>query len=86
MFSLVGSSLLVIAFFVGLLILCGIIKIFSLPLEVLWKCFYNSVVGAIVLYVINWLGLVYIPIGFITALIAGIFGIPGVLVLALWYM
>lgn len=80
------ESTLVIAFFVGLLILCIFTKIFSVPLKLLWKGIYNSVIGAIVLYVINFLGFVYIPINFITALIAGIFGIPGVLVLAIYAM
>lgn len=78
------ESSLVVAFFVGLFILCIITKIFSLPLQLLWKCIYNSVIGAIVLYVINFLGIVYIPINFITAFIAGMFGIPGVLVLVIW--
>ena len=84
--SLMGSSILIVAFFIGLLVICGVIKILSLPLAILWKCIYNSIIGAIVLYVINWIGLVYIPIKFFTALIAGIFGIPGVVALAIWYM
>ncbi len=84
MLSIVGSSVLVVAFFIGLLILCVVTKILSLPISILWKCIYNSIIGAIVIYVINWLGLVYIPLNFITALIAGVFGIPGVLVLAIW--
>ena len=78
------ESSLVVAFFVGLFILCIITKVFSLRLQLLWKCIYNSVIGAIVLYVINFLGIVYIPINFITAFIAGMFGIPGVLVLVIW--
>ena len=80
------ESTLVIAFFVGLLILCVFTKIFSMPLKILWNCIYNSIIGAIVLYIINFLGFVYIPINFITALIAGIFGVPGVLVLAIYSM
>lgn len=80
------ESTLVIAFFVGLLILCVFTKIFSMPLKILWNSIYNSIIGAIVLYIINFLGFVYIPINFITALIAGIFGVPGVLVLAIYSM
>ena len=80
------ESTLVIAFFVGLLILCVFTKIFSIWLKRLWNCIYNSIIGAIVLYIINFLGFVYIPINFITALIAGIFGVPGVLVLAIYSM
>lgn len=78
------ESTLVVAFFVGLLVLCAIAKVFSWPMKLLWKCIYNSVVGAIVIAVINWLGIVYIPLNFFTALIAGVFGIPGVLVLTIY--
>jgi inhibitor of the pro-sigma K processing machinery len=49
------ESTLVIAFFVGLLILCVFTKIFSMPLKILWNCIYNSIIGAIVLYIINFL-------------------------------
>ena len=83
MFTLI-SSVLVASFFIGLLILCVIAKVFSWPLAMLWKCIYNSIVGAIVLYVINFIGLVYIPINFLSAFIAGVFGIPGVLLLVIW--
>lgn len=78
------TSTLVVAFFVGLLILCAVTKMLSLPLSLLWKGIYNSIIGAIVLYAINFLGIVYIPINFLSALIAGVFGIPGVLFLAIW--
>ena len=80
------ESTLVIAFFVGLLILCVFTKNFFYATKILWNCIYNSIIGAIVLYIINFLGFVYIPINFITALIAGIFGVPGVLVLAIYSM
>lgn len=69
------ESSLVVAFFIGLLILCIITRIFTLPLRVLWKCIYNSIIGAIVIYVINFLGIVYIPLNFFTALIAGVLGL-----------
>lgn len=80
------ESSLVIAFFAGLLVLCVITKVFSLPLKLLTKGIYNSVVGAIVIYAINFLGFVHIPINFFTAIIAGIFGIPGVIVLTIYAM
>lgn len=78
------TSTLVVAFFVGLLILCAVTKVLSVPLSWLWKAIYNSVIGAIVLYAINFLGIVYIPINFLSAFIAGVFGVPGVLLLAIW--
>lgn len=80
------ESSLVVAFFIGLLILCIITRIFTLPLRVLWKCIYNSIIGAIVIYVINFLGIVYIPLNFFTALIVGVLGIPGVIILTIYAM
>ena len=73
------ESSLVVAFFI-------ITRIFTLPLRVLWKCIYNSIIGAIVIYVINFLGIVYIPLNFFTALIAGVLGIPGVIILTIYAM
>ena len=41
------SSLVVVSFAVGLLVLCILAKILSLPLKLLWKFIANSVIGAI---------------------------------------
>ena len=43
----------------------------------------NAVVGFVILWVINWTGLVSIPMNLITWLIAGILGIPGVILLVI---
>ncbi len=68
---------LFIAFVVGLLVLCIIGKVVSLPMRILWKLVSNSIVRAVLLWVVNLFG-VGIKITFIKALIAGVFGIPGV--------
>ncbi len=41
----------------------------------------NALIGLAVLWLINWTGLVSIPLNIITVLVAGIFGAPGVLIL-----
>jgi inhibitor of the pro-sigma K processing machinery len=41
----------------------------------------NAIIGFAILWLINYTGLVSIPINIITALIVGIFGLPGVVVL-----
>ena len=41
----------------------------------------SAVIGFIVLYVLNWTGLVTIPLNIWTSLAAGVFGLPGVIVL-----
>lgn len=73
---------LVVAFAVGLIVLCLIGKIVSLPVKLLWKMVTNSIVGAVLLWIVNLFG-AGIQITFIKALVAGVFGIPGVLVVVL---
>ena len=41
----------------------------------------NSIVGFIILWVINLTGLINIPLNIVTSLVAGVLGIPGVLIL-----
>ncbi len=73
---------LVVAFAIGLIVLCLIGKFVSLPVKLLWKMITNSIVGAVMLWIVNLFG-AGIQITFIKALVAGVFGIPGVLVVVL---
>lgn len=41
----------------------------------------NAVVGLIVLWLVNYLGLITIPVNIVTCLITGAFGVPGLLLL-----
>lgn len=71
---------LIIYGLVGLIILGIILKLFKWPLKLL----VNGIFGVILLYIVNFVGAYfnfYININIINALIAGIFGIPGVAVL-----
>ena len=43
----------------------------------------NSLIGLLVLWLINWTGLVSIPLNLVTVLLTGIFGAPGVIVLVI---
>ena len=73
---------LVVAFAVGLIVLCLIGKIVSLPMKMLWKMITNSVVGAVLLWGVNLFG-AGVQITFIKALIAGVLGVPGVIIVLL---
>lgn len=77
------ESSVVIAFAVGLLVLCIIGKVVSMPIKLLWKFIQNSVVGALMLCIVNLFGL-GIKITIVKALIAGVFGIPGVLAIVIY--
>lgn len=70
---------LVTALAVGLIVLCLIGKIVTLPMRLLWKLITNSVVGSVLLWIVNLFG-AGIQITFIKALVAGIFGVPGVII------
>ena len=69
---------LVVAFAVGMIVLCLVAKLIALPFKLLWKFIKNSIVGAILLWVVTLFG-VQVKINILTALIAGVFGIPGVI-------
>ena len=62
---------------IGIAIIFALIKIIELPFWLL----KNSIVGAIILYAINFIGLFTIKVTFIHCLIVGVFGVPGIIIL-----
>lgn len=88
MFGLQASVLLTYAGAVLLLFLLG--KIFLWPLKLILKLVVSSIVGGVVLLAVNLLaglaGLVLIPLNLITALVVGILGIPGVILLLVLFL
>lgn len=70
------------SFIVGIIVLFILLWVLSLPFRIVWKLITNSIVGALMLWVVNLFGL-GIEITFFKALIAGFFGVPGVLVVVL---
>lgn len=64
----------------GLLILGVLIFFIKLPFKIIW----NSIVGAVILWLVNLTGLIAIKITFIHALIVGVFGVPGLILLAIY--
>lgn len=73
---------IIVSFIVGLIVLFVLMKLLALPFKLLWKLVTNSLIGALMLWVVNLFGL-GIQITFIKALIAGVFGIPGVVVIVI---
>ena len=65
---------------IGIAIIWGLIKLVKLPLWLL----KNSIIGAIMLYISNFIGLFTIKITFVHCLIAGVFGIPGITALLIF--
>ena len=74
-----------VPYVVAIVVLLLLVKLFSLPFKLVW----NGIIGGATLWLINLVGAVFafhIEITVIKALIAGFFGVPGVVALALWEM
>lgn len=74
-------------FLVAILGLYILVKVFAWPLKLLFKLIANAVLGVILLILVNYVGQYfnfYIGINAITAIIAGFFGVPGVIFLIIF--
>ncbi len=81
-----GTLYSLLAFAAGIFVLWLICKLLSVPLKIIWKLLVNAVIGAVMLLIFNFFGGIVgftIPISPVSALVAGILGIPGVIILAL---
>lgn len=76
---------LIIYGLVGLVLLYLVIKLLKWPLKII----INGVIGIVLLYLANVLGSYFgfaIAINWVTALIAGFLGVPGVIFLVIFQM
>jgi inhibitor of the pro-sigma K processing machinery len=79
-------GLIILAWIVGVLIVFAFGKAMLLPLKVILRLVINGIIGGIVILIINLIGT---PLGFtislnpISALVAGILGLPGVILLVI---
>lgn len=79
---------IILAVLLLLVILFFVIQFFMKPIKILWKLVFNSVIGLILLFVVNYIGSYFsfaLPYNIITVLIAGFLGIPGILMLIGFY-
>ncbi|MGN1300612.1 MAG: pro-sigmaK processing inhibitor BofA family protein [Clostridia bacterium] len=75
--------LIYVACIIGIMIIG---KIFIIPIKIIIKLIMNSILGAILLYLINLIGVMWglhIGINLITVIIVGVLGIPGAILLAI---
>lgn len=88
MFGLQASVLLTYAGAILLIFMLG--KIFLWPLKLIFKLVVSSILGGIMILLINlaagMFGFVLIPLNLLTALVAGVLGIPGVLLLLILFL
>ena len=82
-----GTEMGVFLTFGGALILIFLLgKALLVPLKVILRLLLNSVLGAVLIIVINFIGMnigAMIPINVVNSLTVGILGVPGVIMLLL---
>ena len=78
----------IISFIIGAIILLVVVKIFSWPIRILIRLLINGLLGYVLLNLLNYFGQsinISIPVNGVSSLIAGVFGIPGVIFLIIYY-
>lgn len=79
-------GLIILAWIVGVLIIIALGKAMLLPLKVIARLAINGILGGVAILIINFIGA---PLGFtislnpISALVAGILGLPGIILLVI---
>lgn len=61
-------------------------KVFIVPIKAILKLIINSILGIILLYIVNLIGGIWnfhIGINVVTAIVVGILGIPGIVLLTI---
>lgn len=77
---------ILLAYAFGILVLYIIGYLFLVPIKILLKLVVNSIIGGILLLIINWLGGFigfHLPVNLVSAICVGILGIPGIILVYL---
>ena len=67
----------------AIIVLIIVLKLFKVSIKTILKVAINAAIGVAAIFLLNLIPNVAIPINWWTALISGIFGVPGVIVLLL---
>ncbi len=77
---------MILPILIGVGILFIVLKLLALPMKLIIKLVINGIVGGILIFVVNLIGANFgfmIDLNWITALIVGILGVPGVIIVAI---
>ncbi len=77
---------MILPILIGVGILFVVLKLLALPMKLIIKLVINGIVGGILIFVVNLIGANFgfmIDLNWITALIVGILGVPGVVIVAI---
>ena len=76
----------ILPFLGTLLVIFVILKLLSAPIKLIIKLIVNGLIGGLIIYVINWIGVGFnfaLPLEWWSAILVGILGIPGAIILVL---
>lgn len=77
---------MILPILIGVAILFVVLKLLALPMKIIIKLVINGLIGGAIIFVINLIGANFgfaIDLNWITALIVGILGVPGVIIVAI---
>lgn len=77
---------MILPILIGVAILFVVLKLLALPMKIIIKLVINGLVGGVIIFVVNLIGANFgfmIDLTWITALIVGFLGVPGVVVVAI---
>lgn len=72
------------SFAIGIIMLAFVVWLFGKSIKILFKFILNSIIGYIFLLIFNFFGSIFgltLHLDIINAFIAGVFGIPGIIIL-----
>ena len=76
----------ILAYLAGVIIIFLLGRLFIIPLKLILKLILNSILGGVLIFIINLVGAMWnfhIGLNVVTAIFVGILGIPGSIVLIL---
>lgn len=77
---------MILPILIGVAVLFVVLKLLALPMKIIIKLVINGLVGGLIIFVINLIGANFgfmIDLNWITALIVGLLGVPGVVIVAI---
>ncbi|MFR5683492.1 MAG: pro-sigmaK processing inhibitor BofA family protein [Clostridia bacterium] len=76
----------IVTFVIAVAALFIILKILALPMKIIIKLVINGIIGGVIIWLINLIGAGFgfvLTLNWITALVVGLLGVPGVIILVI---
>ena len=77
---------MILPILIGVAVLFIVLKLLALPMKIIIKLVINGLVGGLVIFIVNLIGANFgfmIDLTWITALIVGLLGVPGVVIVTI---